>query len=136
MNCYGALHQVVSEPTRKKEILDLILTDMHTKYHPPVNLPPFEVDPNLKGKDSDHMIILFAPLPCGIPNYRPEKKILYLRHISEPQIKECGKFLGGHLWNEVFDEPSVDGKAEAFHDTLSTCLNVYCPQKMQKSIQL
>ena len=43
LNCYGALQQVVSETKRKKDILDLILPDMHTKYLPPVN--PFRGQP-------------------------------------------------------------------------------------------
>ena len=40
LNSYGALHQVVLQPTRKDEILDIILTDLHTFYHSPLPVPP------------------------------------------------------------------------------------------------
>ena len=63
IDAYGVLQQVVKVPTRKDEILDLILTDLHTDYHSPVSLPPLEVDPEAQGKDSDHNVVLFPPIP-------------------------------------------------------------------------
>ena len=40
LDSYGALHQVISIPTRKSATLEIILTDLHTQYHPPTTLPP------------------------------------------------------------------------------------------------
>lgn len=37
LDSYGALKQVISVPTRHKATLEIILTDLHTMYHP---LPP------------------------------------------------------------------------------------------------
>ena len=61
----SALQQVVLEPTRKDEILDMLITDLHTHYHSPLPLPPLRVDEDKIGKDSDHRIILF-PLSLKI----------------------------------------------------------------------
>ena len=44
LDSYGALQQVVTKPTRKNNILELILTDLHTYYFSPQSLPPLEVD--------------------------------------------------------------------------------------------
>ena len=63
LDAYGALHQVVTEATRKEEILDIILTDLHIEYHTPISLQPLEVDSDIRGKDSDHNVILFPPIP-------------------------------------------------------------------------
>ena len=68
LNSYGALQQVVMKPTRKDEILDIILTDLHTSYHAPLPLPPLQVDDDQVGKDSDHRIILFPPIPHEYSN--------------------------------------------------------------------
>ena len=40
LDCYGALKQVCSVPTRSSAILEIVLTDLHTLYHPPTTLPP------------------------------------------------------------------------------------------------
>ena len=44
LQSYGALQQVCSVPTRKGATLELILTDLHTFYHPPTVLAPLTVD--------------------------------------------------------------------------------------------
>lgn len=61
LHSYGALQSVSSVPTRKGATLELILTDLHTFYHPPTNFPPLQVDDNKKGKDSDHGMLVWAP---------------------------------------------------------------------------
>ena len=35
LDSYGALKSIVSVPTRKSATLEVILTDLHTQYHPP-----------------------------------------------------------------------------------------------------
>ena len=44
LEAHGALKQIVSVPTRKGAILEVVLTDLHTFYHPPTTLPPLQVD--------------------------------------------------------------------------------------------
>ena len=61
LDSYGALHQVISVPTRKSATLEIIMTDLHTQYHTPTILPPLQVDEGKKGQDSDHNIVIFAP---------------------------------------------------------------------------
>jgi hypothetical protein len=35
LDSYGALKQIISVPTRKTATLEIILTDLHTMFHPP-----------------------------------------------------------------------------------------------------
>ena len=35
LDCYGGLKQILSIPTRKSATLEILLTDLHTMYHPP-----------------------------------------------------------------------------------------------------
>ena len=62
LDSYGSLKQVCSVPTRKSATLEILLTDLHTLYHPPTSLPPLQVDEGVKGADCDHNIVVFAPL--------------------------------------------------------------------------
>ena len=66
LDAYGALQQVVTEATRKEVILNIILTDLHIDYHAPISLPPLRVDSDSHGKDSDHNIVLFPPIPLKL----------------------------------------------------------------------
>ena len=61
LDSYGALHSIISVPTRNSATLEIVLTDLHSMFHPPTTLPPLQVDANKKGKDSDHDIVLLAP---------------------------------------------------------------------------
>ena len=63
---YEALQQAVMKPTRKDEILDIIITDLHTSYHAPLPLPPLQVDEDKVGKDSDHRIMLFPKTKAAL----------------------------------------------------------------------
>ena len=62
LNAYGALKQSVSVPTRKGAILEIVLSDLHTIYHPPTTLAPLQVDADKNGVDSDHNVVVLAPL--------------------------------------------------------------------------
>ena len=58
---YGALNNVLQVPTRNGAKLEVLLTDLHTWYHPATTLGPLKVDDNKKGKNSDHLQAIFAP---------------------------------------------------------------------------
>ena len=47
---FGALKQVCTVPTRGKRTLELVITDLHSGYHPPTAMPPLQVDDDKKGK--------------------------------------------------------------------------------------
>ena len=61
LDCYGGLKQVISVTKRNQATLEILLTDLHSLYHPPTTLPPLQVDVDKNGKDSDHNIVVFAP---------------------------------------------------------------------------
>ena len=72
IDSYGALKQCVTVSTRKDATLSLILTDLHSYYHPPTTKAPLQVDEDKAGSDSDHDIIIFAPRSDA--KYKVERK--------------------------------------------------------------
>ena len=62
LDSYGALKQIISVPTRKTALLEIILTDLHTLFHPPTALPPLQVDTDKVGADDDHNVVVLAPI--------------------------------------------------------------------------
>ena len=61
LDSYGALKQIISIPTRKTATLEIVLTDLHTMYHPATTIPPLQADTDKIGKDGDHEIVVLAP---------------------------------------------------------------------------
>ena len=110
LNWYGALHQVVLQPTRKDKILDIILADLHTCYHSPLLVPPLQVDDDTVGKDSDHRIILFAPIPEGEKQTLREYKYINSRPLPQSCISQMGQFICRYPWSEVFLVQSANDK--------------------------
>ena len=88
LDCYGALHQVVSVPTRNLATLEIILTDLHTGFHPPTTLPPLQVDTNKDGHDSDHDVVLLAPKTNSQYEVVMKKKTVKTRPLPQSKIQE------------------------------------------------
>ena len=86
LDCYGGLRQVISVPTRESATLEILLTDLHTMYHPPTTLPPLQVDTDKLGKDSDHNIVVFAPLSNVEFRMERIKKTIRTRPVLQSQI--------------------------------------------------
>ena len=132
LDSYGGLKQVVSIPNRKTATLQLILTDLHTMYHPPTTLPPLQVDNGKKGKDGDHKIMLFAAKTNT--QYKVERinKIIKTRPIPESKIANYEQDLINYPWDQVFEGKSVDEKVRHFHTYLRSQLDRYFPEKTTK----
>ena len=62
LSANGSIKQILSVPTRKSSILEVVLTDLTTLYYPPTCRPPLEVDKGKSGSDSDHNIVIFSPI--------------------------------------------------------------------------
>ena len=132
LDCLGSLQSIQKEPTRKGEVLDLIITDLHTQYLPCLTLPPLDVDENKKGVASDHRILIFPPASNKQSVIKREKKTLKIRPISHQNIIAAGRFIGSHSWRDLYDSKMADEKVNIFHDFLKTLLDRYFPLKEVK----
>jgi hypothetical protein len=132
LDSYGALQQIISVPTRKSATLEILLTDLHTMYHPPTTLPPLQVDANKAGKDSDHNVVLFAPLQNV--NFKKDrvKKTIKIRPVLDSQVWKFERDLGNHPWQEILANQTADKQAEEFHTFLRNKLDLYFPEKSVK----
>ena len=133
LDSYGAMKQIVSVSTRKSAILEIILTDLHTMFHPPTTIPPLQVDKDKIGKDSDHNIVVFAPKDNAQFKQIRKKKKVFTRPMPESQIANFEKELLCYPWeDESFTKKSVDEQTEFFHTFIRNKLDEYFPEKMVK----
>ena len=132
----GALKQVDSVETRKSAVLEVILTDLATLYHPPTSRPPLQVDEGKTGSDSDHNIIIFAPK--SNLQFKKERQFTSIQHRPLPpsKILEFGQAIVKHPWLEVFECEDGNDKARNFHHTITMFRDQYFPQKIVRMTSL
>ena len=113
----------------------IILTDLHTFYHPPATLPPLQVDPDKPGKDSDHNTVVFAPKNNSQYESKIEKTTIKTRPLPENNRYKFEAELVKYHWEEIFEGKRVDTQVEIFHDILRSMLDKYFPEKKHKNIK-
>ena len=127
LDSYGALRQCVTVGTRKDAVLSMILSDLHTLYHPPTTKAPLQADKEKAGKSSDHDIIIFAPKTNNNFRVVRKKKIIKTRPIPDSVIPDFWRDFQKQTWDDVLKEDNVDTKAFNFHKTLVTLCNKHFP---------
>jgi hypothetical protein len=129
LDCYGGLSHVISVPTRNSATLEILLTDLHTMYHPPTTLPPLQVDTGKKGKDSDHNVVIFAPISNAQHMVERIKTTIKTRPRPESKISKFENDLACYPWDEVLANKTVNEQTEAFHHFLRITLDKYFSEK-------
>ena len=137
-NCYRSdvvlqlspqLRQLVHYNTCGEKVLDLVITDMHKWYHPPVPSDPLLPDCPSVAAPSDHLGNLLIPRSVhGVETTRMFRKIV-VRPLSSSQIAALGRWISSEKWDALETNPDVDSKLELFTDTVFTMLDAIAPEK-------
>ena len=140
-NCYKPdviLHlspqfrQVVHYPTHNNKILDLIVTDLHNLYHPPIPNDPLLPDHPDVAAPSDHAGNLLIPRSVhGVTSSRICKR-LTVRPITESQLAALGRLISMHSWNNLESMIDVDTQLDFFTSSIFCMIDTIAPQKEVK----
>jgi len=132
----GLLQQVCSVPTRNTSILENIITDLATFYHPPTTLAPLENDEEGKGRPSDHNMLVFAPKVGTQFQQKRKKRSIKFMPMPESGVNSFMRDLSGHKWTEVYETQDAHVKAANFHVTLTSKLKKHFKEKHVKMSDL
>ena len=134
LQIHSSLKSVVTKPTRRNpdNILDNVITDLHSYYKSPDCLPPLEPDDAANGSPSDHLIVLMEPIST-IDN-RPARvvKDIVVRPMKQSGIDLFGYWIENESWEGVIKEDDIDKKAENFQNVLLQKLDEFLPSKVRK----
>ena len=136
LDSYGALKQIISIPTRKTATLEIVLTDLHTMYHPATTIPPLQVDQDKLGKDGDHEIVVLAPKNNKQFKIERKKRTISTRPLPQSQIENFERTFMNIDWNHIFSGKNINEKVEIFHQVLRLNLDKYFPEKITKMSNL
>ena len=126
------LRQLVHYNTCGNNILDLIITDCHTHYHPPFNIPPLKPYNPQQAKESDHNINILLPKSDTNVSSRRMYKIITVRPMTDSQLNAIGKLLTSQDWSHVKNVIKADDKVQMLRDTLDIIINEIAPIKKVK----
>ena len=111
------LKQIVKVSTRNNATLDLLLTNLHEYYCPPLASPPFGL--------SDHNTIVVTPKikDCNATKKKTVKK----RDRRESHKLELGRYLSSVNWVSILAEYNCETMWNIFHDVVLTGLDLLMP---------
>ena len=130
------LHQVVKVPTRlhPPATLDVIVTTLSDYYESPVAKPPIGSD-QVTGKPSDHLIVLWRPLPTSIQKPERVYRSVICRPYLESGIAMFGSWLTCHDWHDMYQMRTLDEKVDHFQRVLVEKYHEFFPTKICKFSQ-
>jgi hypothetical protein len=107
--------QVCSVATRDTAVLENVITNMATLFHPPTTLPPLKQDENKNGKPSDHNVIVMAPKSDQQFQRTRKKRKLSIRPQPESNVADFLREFSNHNWREVLECPDANFKTVNFN---------------------
>ena len=126
------LRQLVHYPTCGLNTLDLVITDAHVLYHPPLPEDPLLPDDPADAAPSDHQGNLLIPRNVsGIKNNR-QYKMITVRPITASQMNALGNWIVKENWEFMRCEDDIDGKLQLFTNTVFHVLDEVAPKKTIK----
>ena len=125
------LRQLVHYPTCGRNVLDLIITDAHVLYHPPLPEAALLPDDPEDGAPSDHLGNLLVPRNIPMKNNRQFRNIT-IRPITQSQMNAMGNIIVNEKWEHIHSEDNVDEKLELFTQTIFKILDEIAPKKTVK----
>ena len=126
------LKQIVGLPSRKKEILDICLTNLFPFYNAPIIVPPVQPDIPGQGVPSDHSV------PLCIPNRDPlnpparQYRTIVSRPLPDSKIRQFGQWIVSEQWAGIKGEGDPSKQVKVFENMMTQKLDEYFPKKITK----
>ena len=93
--------QLVTQNTHNDKCLDILITNLHTLYQPPIIVSPLQPDNPSKAKPSDHLVPILYPITGQSRSVPRHYRTKTTRPLPESGIREFGSWLAGECWEEL-----------------------------------
>ena len=136
LNIDPSFRQIVSKPTYKQAILDVIVTDIGHYFHDPSIRPAVEPDNPMVASASDHSIV-FAKVNTNA-SQPPIREMT--SHVTRPLPSEALAGFAGWVqqesWEYVYNGCNTSDMVNRFNHLVNVNLDYYCPTKTIKRSNL
>ena len=131
-----SFRQIVSLPTYKQSVLDVLITDIGQYYEEPVIRDAVQPDNPTVASPSDHKIA-FAKVKSN--SSQPVQRIARIRHVRplpDAAIAKFASWIQHESWEFVYDGVDVSDMVERFNFIVNFNLDLFCPTKQVKTTNL
>ena len=117
------LKQVVSRPTRKQEILDVVLTNLFLYYNAPIIVPPVQPDIPGQGVPSDHSVPLCVPHTDPLNPPARVYKTIISRPLPDSKVRQFGQWITAESWEGINEDEEPSEQVKKFEGILTLKLD-------------
>ena len=134
LDIHPSFRQLVTQPTYRLSILDVLVTDMGQYYHVPVIRPPVPPDNPAVAAPSDHSIVFAMTISTG-PVCRTTSSRT-VRPLPETAIRKFATWVQHEPWTFVYDGSDPSDMVDRFNFLVQINLDAHCPTKTIKYTNL
>ena len=124
--------QIVTLPTYRLSVLDVMVTDIGQYYLLPAIKPPVLPDNPASAVPSDHSIVHIKTIPTSC---QPVQRVVLtrtVRPLPQEAVLSFGNWIQQEPWTFVYDGTNVSDMVERFNFLIELRLNIHFPSKTIK----
>jgi hypothetical protein len=127
-----SFRQIVSGPTYKQSVLDVLVTDIGQYYMVPIIRPPVQPDNPATASPSDHRIAFAKTKTSSSEPVKREVRTQVVRPLSADALSGFASWVQHESWEHVYDGADPSDMVNRFNLLVNLNLDLYCPSKTIK----
>ena len=121
--------QLVRKPTRKENILSIVITDLRRFLVEPKIVDPIPVDDPLKGVPSDHNGVLVEPLNNTDCTKETSRTVKFVRPMPDSSVMQFRQSLSKINWAMMIDGMSSSSMVDMYQKMTTDLVDIHFPLK-------
>ena len=131
-----SFRQIVSNPTYRQSVLDVLVTDIGQYYLVPIIRPPVQPDNPQAAAPSDHSIAFARTKSSSLEPVKREVMTQIVRPLPAEAISSFASWVQQESWEYVYDGADPSDMVNRFNFLVNLNLDLHCPTKTLKTINL
>ena len=131
-----SFRQIVSGPTYKQAVLDVLVTDIGQYYMVPIIRPPVQPDNPATASPSDHRIAFAKAKTSSSEPVKREVMTQVVRPLSADALSSFASWVQHESWEYVYDGADPSDMVNRFNNLVALNLDLHCPSKTIKTTNL
>ena len=136
LNICPSLRQIVTQPTYRHAVLDVLVTDLGQYYKEPLIRPAVQPDNPRTGAPSDHRIVFAQVNTSTMQPVLRTSRTHTVRPLTDDAIAGFASWVQQESWEFVYDGKDPSEMFSRFIYLVNLNLDKYCPIKSLKTTNL
>ena len=136
LNINPSFRQLVTQPTYRLSVLDVLVTDIGHYYQVPTIRPPVSPDNPATASPSDHRIAFAEPISASAPPVNRATNCHTTRPLPDSAMDDFAAWVQHESWEFVYNGVDSSDMVERFNFLVQLHLDMHCPTKTFKITNL